>query len=164
MSYSTKFASSLYGPFRDAAHSAPAFGDRKRYQLPPGGRGLALRAADRYAYELSRADPSPESPNFSFVPRDVCEGADMLMVKPGLAYLDVLREVKDRHPTHPLAVYQVSGEFAMLHHAADAGAFQLRQAVEEMMTSFRRAGADVIITYFAPELLEWAVSDGGQIM
>ena len=85
MSYSVKFASKFYGPFRDAAHSAPAFGDRKRYQLPVGSRGLALRAADR----------------------DVVEGADMLMVKPGLAYLDVVRDVKQRHPELPMAIYQV---------------------------------------------------------
>ena len=87
MSYSVKFASKFYGPFRDAAHSAPSFGDRKRYQLPVGGRGLAMRAADR----------------------DVVEGADMLMVKPGLAYLDVVREVKLRHPELPMAIYQVAG-------------------------------------------------------
>ena len=88
MSYSVKFASKFYGPFRDAAHSAPSFGDRKRYQLPVGGRGLAMRAADR----------------------DVVEGADMLMVKPGLAYLDVVREVKLRHPELPMAIYQVAGD------------------------------------------------------
>ncbi len=85
MSYSVKFASGFYGPFRDAAHSAPAFGDRKRYQLPVGARGLAARAADR----------------------DVAEGADVLMVKPGLAYLDVVRDVKQRHPELPMAIYQV---------------------------------------------------------
>uniref|UniRef100_A0AAY5F5Y2 Delta-aminolevulinic acid dehydratase n=1 Tax=Electrophorus electricus TaxID=8005 RepID=A0AAY5F5Y2_ELEEL len=133
MSYSAKFASCYYGPFRDAAQSTPAFGDRRCYQLPPGARGLALRACER----------------------DVKEGADMLMVKPGLPYLDVLREVKDKHPTHPLAVYNVSGEFAMLWHAAQAGAFDLRTAVLEAMTAFRRAGADIIITYYAPQLLTW---------
>ncbi|KAG7263777.1 hypothetical protein CRUP_034855 [Coryphaenoides rupestris] len=111
LSYSAKFASCYYGPFRDAAQSKPAFGDRRCYQLPPGARGLALRAVER----------------------DVREGADMLMVKPGLPYLDI-------HPTHPLAVYNVSGEFAMLWHAAQAGAFDLKAAVMESMTSFRRAG------------------------
>jgi porphobilinogen synthase len=85
MSYSVKFASCFYGPFRDAANSAPASGDRKRYQLPVGARGLAVRAADR----------------------DVNEGADILMVKPGLAYLDIVRDVKQRHPEHPMAIYQV---------------------------------------------------------
>ncbi|KAI5089183.1 delta-aminolevulinic acid dehydratase [Silurus meridionalis] len=119
--------------YRDAAQSKPAFGDRRCYQLPPGARGLALRACDR----------------------DVKEGADMLMVKPGLPYLDILREVKDKHPTHPLAVYNVSGEFAMLWHGAQAGAFDLRTAVLEAMTAFRRAGADIIITYYTPQLLTW---------
>lgn len=133
MSYSAKFASCFYGPFRDAAQSSPAFGDRRCYQLPPGARGLALRA----------------------VARDIREGADMLMVKPGLPYLDVVREVKDKHPELPLAVYQVSGEFAMLWHGAQAGAFDLRTAVLEAVTAFRRAGADIIITYFTPQLLKW---------
>ncbi|KAK6470994.1 delta-aminolevulinic acid dehydratase-like isoform X1 [Huso huso] len=133
LSYSAKFASCYYGPFRDAAQSKPAFGDRRCYQLPPGARGLALRAVDR----------------------DVREGADMLMVKPGLPYLDIVREVKDKHPTHPLAVYHVSGEFAMLWHGAQAGAFELRSAVMEAMTAFRRAGADIIITYYVPQLLTW---------
>ncbi|XP_018600179.1 delta-aminolevulinic acid dehydratase isoform X2 [Scleropages formosus] len=133
LSYSAKFASCYYGPFRDAAQSKPAFGDRRCYQLPPGARGLALRAVDR----------------------DVKEGADMLMVKPGLPYLDIVREVKDKHPAHPLAVYNVSGEFAMLWHGAQAGAFDLRAAVLESMTAFRRAGADIIITYYAPQLLTW---------
>ncbi|TRZ03571.1 hypothetical protein DNTS_013489 [Danionella cerebrum] len=87
--------------------------------------------------------------------RDVKEGADMLMVKPGLPYLDIVREVKNKHPTHPLAVYNVSGEFAMLWHGAEAGAFELRTAVLEAMTAFRRAGADIIITYYAPQLLTW---------
>ncbi|CAM9679846.1 unnamed protein product [Bubo scandiacus] len=133
MSYSAKFASCFYGPFRDAALSKPAFGDRRCYQLPPGARGLAMRAVDR----------------------DVREGADMLMVKPGMPYLDLVRDVKARHPTHPLAVYHVSGEFAMLWHGAQAGAFTLEAAVREAVTAFRRAGADAIITYFAPQLLRW---------
>ncbi|XP_029469243.1 delta-aminolevulinic acid dehydratase isoform X1 [Rhinatrema bivittatum] len=133
LSYSAKFASCFYGPFRDAAQSAPAFGDRRCYQLPPGARGLARRAVDR----------------------DVQEGADMLMVKPGMPYLDIIREVKDKHPNHPLAVYHVSGEYAMLWHGAQAGAFNLKVAVMEAMTSFRRAGADIIITYYVPQLLNW---------
>uniref|UniRef100_A0A8C3SPQ6 Delta-aminolevulinic acid dehydratase n=1 Tax=Chelydra serpentina TaxID=8475 RepID=A0A8C3SPQ6_CHESE len=133
MSYSAKFASCFYGPFRDAALSKPAFGDRRCYQLPPGARGLALRAVDR----------------------DVREGADMLMVKPGMPYLDLVRDVKAKHPTHPLAVYHVSGEFAMLWHGAQAGAFNLKTAVMEVVTGFRRAGADIIITYYVPQLLKW---------
>ncbi|XP_055081625.1 delta-aminolevulinic acid dehydratase isoform X2 [Periophthalmus magnuspinnatus] len=133
LSYSAKFASCYYGPFRDAAQSKPAFGDRRCYQLPPGARGLALRAVER----------------------DVREGADMVMVKPGLPYLDIVREVKDKFPSHPLAVYNVSGEFAMMWHGAQAGAFELRAAVMEAMTAFRRAGADIIITYYTPQLLDW---------
>uniref|UniRef100_G1PS48 Delta-aminolevulinic acid dehydratase n=2 Tax=Myotis lucifugus TaxID=59463 RepID=G1PS48_MYOLU len=133
MSYSAKFASCFYGPFRDAAQSSPAFGDRRCYQLPPGARGLALRAVDR----------------------DVREGADMVMVKPGMPYLDIVREVKNKHPELPLAVYHVSGEFAMLWHGAQAGAFDLKAAVLEVMTAFRRAGADIIITYYTPQLLQW---------
>ncbi|TGZ55525.1 Delta-aminolevulinic acid dehydratase, partial [Temnothorax longispinosus] len=96
LSYAVKFASGLYGPFRDASQSAPKFGDRKCYQLPPGSNGLAARAAAR----------------------DVAEGADMLMVKPGLPYLDVVRHTKDAHPEYPIFVYQVSGEYAMLYHGA----------------------------------------------
>lgn len=133
LSYSAKFASCFYGPFRDAAKSAPTFGDRKAYQLPPGSSGLAKRAVDR----------------------DVEEGADMLMVKPGLPYLDVLKTVKDNYPNHPLFVYQVSGEYSMLHAAAGAGAVDLKTAVMETLVSFRRAGADCIITYFTPKILDW---------
>ncbi|XP_061184222.1 delta-aminolevulinic acid dehydratase-like [Saccostrea echinata] len=133
MSYSAKFASSFYGPFRDAAKSAPSFGDRKAYQLPSGSMGLAERAVER----------------------DVKEGADMLMVKPGLAYLDVVKMTKDRYPTHPLAIYQVSGEYAMLYHGAKAGAFDLKTTLMEVLCSMRRAGADIIISYFTPQVLEW---------
>uniref|UniRef100_A0A8C2ZRT7 Delta-aminolevulinic acid dehydratase n=1 Tax=Cyclopterus lumpus TaxID=8103 RepID=A0A8C2ZRT7_CYCLU len=133
LSYSAKLNPSAVLVYRDAAQSKPAFGDRRCYQLPPGARGLAIRAVER----------------------DVREGADMLMVKPGLPYLDIVREVKDKFPTHPLAVYNVSGEFAMMWHGAQAGAFDLRAAVMEAMTAFRRAGADIIITYFTPQLLSW---------
>lgn len=134
LSYSVKFASKFYGPFRDAADSAPQFGDRRNYQLPPGSRGLATRAAAR----------------------DIEEGADMIMVKPGLAYLDIVRDVKEKHPEYPLFVYQVSGEYAMLYHAAQSGVFNLKDAVLESLQSMRRAGADVIITYYVPQLLlEW---------
>lgn len=131
MSYAVKFASCFYGPFRAAAGSAPAFGDRKRYQLPPGGRGLALRA----------------------LKRDLSEGADIVMVKPGLPYLDLVREAKNSCDV-PVAVYHVSGEYAMLWWAAEKGAFDLHTAVAEVMTCFRRAGVTVIITYFTPMLLQ----------
>lgn len=135
LSYSCKFSSSFYGPFRDAAKSAPAFGDRKCYQLPVGARGLALRAAER----------------------DVKEGANYLMVKPGMAYLDILRSVKDIHPHIPLFVYQVSGEYTMLYNlGADGTPDQRKQFEEQLMEcllAFRRAGADVIISYFVPLLL-----------
>jgi porphobilinogen synthase len=132
MSYAAKFASCFYGPFREAAQSKPVFGDRRAYQLPPGARGLALRAALR----------------------DVEEGADIVMVKPAGPYLDVVREV--RHAVRiPVAAYQVSGEFAMLHHAAAAGAFDLEAAVMESLAGIRRAGADILITYFAPQALGW---------
>ena len=82
-------------------------------------------------------------------------GADMLMVKPGLSYLDMVREIKDKHPNHPMFVYQVSGEYAMLLHGSNAGAFNKKAIIMEVMNSFRRAGADVIISYFTPILLEW---------
>ncbi|KAK3756372.1 hypothetical protein RRG08_038861 [Elysia crispata] len=137
MSYSAKFASCFYGPFRDAAKSSPAFGDRKCYQLPPGAIGLAERAADR----------------------DVAEGADFLMVKPGLAYLDVCRLIKQKYPTHPLAIYQVSGEYAMLYHAAQAGAVDLKEAVIETLQSMRRAGVDILISYYTPHVLQWLRDD-----
>ncbi|XP_075159979.1 porphobilinogen synthase [Haematobia irritans] len=132
LSYSAKFASNFYGPFRDAAKSAPAFGDRRCYQLPSGSKGLAMRA----------------------VQRDVTEGADMLMVKPGMPYLDILRQTKDTFPSHPLYVYQVSGEYAMLFYAHMHGAFELKDALMESMKGFRRAGADCIITYFTPKILD----------
>lgn len=118
LSYTAKFASNFYGPFRDAAKSKPAFGDRKCYQLPSSSSGLALRAADR----------------------DVAEGADMLMVKPVMAYMDVLKEIKDKYPQYPMFVYQVSGEYSMIHHAAKEGAFDMKLALTEILMSLRRAG------------------------
>ncbi|XP_002128180.2 delta-aminolevulinic acid dehydratase-like [Ciona intestinalis] len=133
LSYSAKFSSCFYGPFRDAAQSAPSFGDRKCYQLPPGSRGLAIRAADR----------------------DVQEGADMLMVKPGMPYLDIIFEIKKKYPHHTMAAYHVSGEYAMLCHGASNGALDLKSAVLESFSSLRRAGTDVIITYFTPRVLKW---------
>lgn len=133
LSYAVKFSSSFYGPFRDAANSKPAFGDRRCYQLPPNSSGLAHRAAER----------------------DVMEGADMLMVKPGLSYLDLVQSVKKAHPHHPMFIYQVSGEYAMIYHAANNGVFDLKVALTEILTSMRRAGADVIITYYTPVILDW---------
>ncbi|XP_072395756.1 delta-aminolevulinic acid dehydratase [Diabrotica undecimpunctata] len=134
LSYTAKFASGFYGPFRDAAKSKPAFGDRKCYQLPPQSTGLALRAADR----------------------DVNEGADMLMVKPVMSYMDILRQIKDKHPEYPMFAYQVSGEYAMIHHAATRGDCDLKIILMEVLGSIRRAGADVIISYFTPQVLEWS--------
>lgn len=133
LSYTAKFASNMYGPFRDASKSKPAFGDRKCYQLPLNSRGLAMRAADR----------------------DVEEGADMLMVKPVLNYMDIVKEIKDKYSEYPLFVYQVSGEYAMIYHAAKNGAVDLKLALMEILVSLRRAGADVIISYFTPTVLEW---------
>jgi porphobilinogen synthase len=118
MSYSAKFASAFYGPFRDAACSSPSFGDRKCYQLPPGSRGLARRA----------------------LVRDAQEGADFLMVKPGYPYLDIVRDAKELFPDIPIAIYQVSGEYAMLWHAAQNGVVDLKQGVLESLESGLRAG------------------------
>jgi len=132
LSYSAKFASNFYGPFREAAHSAPSFGDRRDYQLPTPGKGLALRA----------------------VLRDIEEGADFVMVKPGGPYLDIIQQVKQNIQV-PLACYHVSGEYAMLWHAAAAGSFDLKAATVEVLKGFRRAGVDIIITYFTPRVLEW---------
>ncbi|KAL1927255.1 hypothetical protein VTP01DRAFT_3884 [Rhizomucor pusillus] len=133
ISYAAKFAGTFYGPFRDASNSAPAFGDRRCYQLPPNARGLARRA----------------------IKRDMEEGADAIMVKPGLPYLDIVREAADLAQDYPIAVYQVSGEYSMLYHAAKAGVFDLKTVVLESMTGFLRAGANLILTYYTPRLLDW---------
>ncbi len=132
LAYSAKFASAFYGPFREAAASAPAFGDRRGYQIDPANGEEALREARL----------------------DVEEGADMLMVKPALPYLDLIRRVKDE-TAMPLAAYNVSGEYAMLKAAAAAGYLDERAAVLETLTSIRRAGADIIITYHAKEAARW---------
>ncbi len=126
LSYAAKFASAFYGPFRDAAGSAPSFGDRAGYQMDPANAREALREMEL----------------------DFEEGADMLMVKPALPYLDILRAARDRFDI-PLAAYQVSGEYAQLIAAARAGWLDLDRAMLETLTSIRRAGADVVITYFA---------------
>jgi len=131
LSYAVKYASSFYGPFRDAADCAPKFGDRAGYQMDPGNAREALREAAL----------------------DEAEGADMLMVKPALPYLDVLREVR-RATNLPLAAYNVSGEYSMLHAAAAAKMIDLERAMMEVLTSIRRAGADLILTYHAPRAAE----------
>ena len=133
MSYSAKFASSLYGPFRDAAGSAPSFGNRKCYQLPPTAKGLARRA----------------------ILRDAAEGADIIMVKPSLPYLDIISAVTELTPDHPVACYQVSGEFAMIHAGANAGVYDLKAMAFESTESMVRAGATLILSYFTPEFLDW---------
>jgi porphobilinogen synthase len=129
LSYAAKFASGFYGPFRDAAESTPAFGDRRGYQMDPANVEEALRE----------------------VALDVDEGADMVMVKPALPYLDVIRRVKERFG-YPVAAYQVSGEYAMIKAAAANGWIDEARAVDETLTAIRRAGADVIITYFAADV------------
>jgi porphobilinogen synthase len=133
MSYAVKYASSFYGPFRDAADGAPKFGDRKSHQMDPANVREALREAAL----------------------DVAEGADFLMVKPALAYLDVIYRVKERFPELPLAAYNVSGEYAMLKAAAANGWLDEKSAVLETLTSIKRAGADLIITYHAKEAAQW---------
>jgi porphobilinogen synthase len=132
MSYAAKFCSAFYGPFREAAESAPHFGDRRSYQMDPANANEALRE----------------------VALDLEEGADLLIVKPGLPYLDILWRVKDRFKI-PTAVYNVSGEYAMLKAAAQNGWIDEKNAVLELMTSFRRAGADLVITYWAREIAKW---------
>ncbi|MDR2099505.1 MAG: porphobilinogen synthase [Campylobacteraceae bacterium] len=131
MSYSTKFASAYYGPFRDAAESAPSFGDRKSYQMNPANRREAL------AESLE----------------DEAQGADILMVKPALAYLDIVREIRDSSLL-PLCVYNVSGEYSMLKFAANAGVIDYDKVLMETMLCFKRAGADMIISYHAKEIAQ----------
>jgi len=128
MSYSTKFASAYYGPFRDVAESSPSFGDRRSYQMNPANRREAI--AESVA--------------------DEAEGADILMVKPALAYMDIIRDVRE-HTTLPLAVYNVSGEYSMLKMAAKAGVIDYDRVMMETLLGFKRAGADMIITYHAKE-------------
>lgn len=135
MAYASKFASCFYGPFRDAAHSAPSFGDRKSYQLQPGNQREAIREA------LLDED----------------EGADWLMVKPAMPYLDILALLRER-TSLPLSAYQVSGEYAMLKQGAQAGLFDEREAVLESLTCIKRAGADAIITYYCEEVCRWLKS------
>ncbi len=131
MSYSAKYASAFYGPFREAAGSKPAFGDRKSYQMDPANIREAIRE----------------------VALDVEEGADIIMVKPALPYLDVIRAVSDEFD-EPLAAYQVSGEYSMIRAAGANGWLDEKACMLESVTAIRRAGADMIITYFAPEVVE----------
>lgn len=126
MSYSAKYCSAFYGPFREAADSAPKFGDRKSYQMDPANRREALREVDM----------------------DIVEGADIIMIKPALSYLDIIREVADNTDV-PVTAYSVSGEYAMVKAAAKAGFIDEERVVMEMLTSIKRAGAKIIITYHA---------------
>jgi len=128
MSYSTKFASAFYGPFRDVAESTPSFGDRRTYQMDPANR-------------LEAIEESLE---------DEKEGADILMVKPALSFLDIIRDIRN-HTNLPLAAYNVSGEYAMLKHAGKAGLIDYEKVMMEKLVSMKRAGADIIITYHAKE-------------
>jgi porphobilinogen synthase len=133
LSYSVKYASSFYGPFREAAEGAPKFGDRKSHQMDPANVREALREAAI----------------------DVEEGADMLMVKPALAYLDVIRTIKDAFPELPMAAYNVSGEYAMIKAAAMNGWIDEAKATLETLTAIKRAGADLILTYHALDAARW---------
>ncbi|MBP1947688.1 porphobilinogen synthase [Virgibacillus litoralis] len=132
MSYAVKYSSAFYGPFRDAADSTPQFGDRKSYQMDPANRLEALREAES----------------------DVEEGADFLIVKPALSYLDIVRDVKNTVNT-PVVAYNVSGEYAMVKAAARNGWVDERELVLEKMTAMKRAGADLIISYFAKDVAKW---------
>jgi len=134
LSYAAKYASAFYGPFREAAESAPQFGDRRGYQMDPGASpGQALREVEL----------------------DLREGADMVMVKPALAYLDIIRQVRDRFPGVPLAAYNVSGEFSMVKAAAQRGWLDEKAVALESLTAIRRAGASIILTYWAKDAAAW---------
>jgi porphobilinogen synthase len=132
LSYAAKYASAFYGPFRDAAESPPQFGDRTTYQMDPANGDEALREVEL----------------------DLAEGADLIMVKPALAYLDIIRRVKERFGV-PVAAYNVSGEFAMVKAAAAKGWIDERRIALEILTGIKRAGADMILTYFAPDVARW---------
>jgi porphobilinogen synthase len=132
MAYSAKYASGFYGPFREAAASSPQFGDRRSYQMDPANVREALREVDL----------------------DIDEGADIVMVKPALAYLDVIQQVR-QHCNMPIAAYSVSGEYSMIKAAAQQGWIDEKRIVMEVLTGIKRAGADMIITYFAPEVAKW---------
>jgi porphobilinogen synthase len=131
MSYSVKFASAFYGPFREAAESAPGFGDRKSYQMDPANRMEALREAEQ----------------------DIAEGADIIMVKPALGYLDIIRDVKSSFNI-PVAAYNVSGEYSMVKAAAERGWINEKETVREILTSIKRSGADIIISYHTQDIID----------
>jgi porphobilinogen synthase len=133
LSYAVKYASSFYGPFRDAAHSTPQFGDRRTYQMDPANAREAMREAAT----------------------DVAEGADMLMVKPGLAYLDMVYRVHEQFNL-PVVAYNVSGEYSMVKAAAQNGWIDEQRVVLEMLTGFKRAGAELILTYHAKDIAKWS--------
>lgn len=137
LSYAVKYASSFYGPFRDAAHSAPQFGDRRSYQMDPANAREALREATS----------------------DVAEGADLLMVKPGVAYLDIVYRLREQFDL-PIVVYNVSGEYSMVKAAAQNGWIDEKKIVLEMLTGFKRAGADLILTYHAKDVAKWLKEEG----
>ena len=130
LSYAVKYSSSFYGPFREAAQGAPQFGDRKTYQMDPANASEAIREAAL----------------------DIAEGADMLMVKPAMSYLDIIYRVKQRFPEVPLCAYQVSGEYSMIKAAAAQGLINEEQAMLESLIAIKRAGADLIISYFAKDM------------
>jgi porphobilinogen synthase len=132
MSYAAKYSSGFYGPFRDAAESAPGFGDRSQYQMDPANKREALKEIEM----------------------DVAEGADILMVKPAMPYLDVVAAARANYNL-PIAAYQVSGEFAMIHAAAANGWLDLERCALEALRGIKRAGADMILTYFAPDAVKW---------
>ncbi|MCA1318730.1 porphobilinogen synthase [Bacillus tianshenii] len=132
MSYAVKYSSAFYGPFRDAAHSSPQFGDRKTYQMDPANRQEALREAES----------------------DIMEGADFLIVKPALSYLDIIRDVKNNFNV-PVVAYNVSGEYSMIKAAAQNGWINEKEIVMEMLVSMKRAGVDLIITYFSKDVARW---------
>jgi len=132
VAYSAKYASAFYGPFREAADSAPAFGDRRGYQMDPANLREALRECEQ----------------------DIAEGADVIMVKPALPYLDVIRAARDRFDL-PLAAYNVSGEYAMVRAAAAQGWLEERQAALESLTAIKRAGADIVVSYWTKDLASW---------
>jgi porphobilinogen synthase len=134
MSYAAKYASAFYGPFRDAAESAPQFGDRRSYQMDPASAaGQAMREIEL----------------------DLAEGADIVMVKPALAYLDIIRQARDRYDGVPLAAYNVSGEYSMVKAAAQRGWLDERATALECLTAIRRAGASIILSYWAKDAARW---------
>lgn len=138
MGYSAKYASAFYGPFRDAADSPPQFGDRSTYQMDPANRREAMREVEL----------------------DIIEGADIIMVKPALPYLDIIRQTRDAFPDLPLAAYNVSGEYSMLKAAAKMGWLDEKRAALEGLTAIKRAGADLILTYWAKDAARWLAEPG----